>query len=152
MCTDAVLRAGGVFLNTTEDALEHYTDSSQWDAQFSEMQSSAILPLADKDELMGFLLIDSREELFFTERRQRIARAWTNQVSSILSKKRADFLIERRKKQAERLSTVKADVAQALIEASQMGSHCCPVKYFAQGGKSCTIKRMAGIWPKNDLN
>jgi hypothetical protein len=46
----------------------------------------------------------------------------------------------------------KIEEAKQRRTPEQIAYHWCPVKYFAKSGKSFAMRRIAGIWSKNDLN
>lgn len=87
----------------------------------SEIQSAAILPLYDQSENIGFLVVSSRREYFFTARRRRLARLATEGASAIVRQVKARHAIRQRQAQAERLGRMKEEVTELLIEAAHPG-------------------------------
>jgi len=97
---------GEVFANTEAETRELYHDvnhviagvrehdARQWARENRSIHSGAVLALRDRDKFLGALVIDSRIDYFFTERKKRVARVAAAKLSAILSKLTAESRLQ----------------------------------------------------------
>jgi len=100
-CNIDLLRGGGEITNTKEESTElnrnvkAIEDIEAYGQKFSRelaaLEACAMLPIYHEGEIHGSFCIDSLQPFFFTERRQRIARALANLAGAIHHAKVAEY-------------------------------------------------------------
>ncbi len=120
-----LLDAGPVFKNTRAEVIEFnrgvraLENADKFEGELirrlDEIKATTLLPLSNEGRLLGSLVIDSRQEYFFTTRRCQIAKAAAEQAGALLQAKRTEYFSAHRLRSLEGLAAVKNDFLKGSI-------------------------------------
>jgi GAF domain-containing protein len=109
-CNLKLLESGGWISNTKGKTAEWNSDvkalenadrhGRRFIAELAELEATAMLPMRHEGQLLGSFVIDSKRRYFFTERRERIARAAADFAGIVIKGRTAAYnrlLLEREK-------------------------------------------------------
>ncbi len=124
-----LIEAGGKIVNTRAEVVEFNADikalsfpkryGTALAERLSEIQATALLPVAERGKVLGSLVLDSRQEYFFTTRRQQLAQAAAIVASSILQAKRTEYFQAKFQRGLEELVNARTDLLRGWIQTEQ---------------------------------